>query len=82
MSWNNKTNRPSWTSRDFKRHKPSQKLVNYETHIVFLICEVNQRVILFSCEFCEISKNTFFTEHLRATASVKIEMQGKIMISK
>ena len=26
---------------------------------------------MFSCEFCEISKNTFFTEHLRATASVK-----------
>ena len=25
---------------------------------------------VFSCEFCEISKNTFFTEHLRATASV------------
>ena len=24
---------------------------------------------VFSCEFCEISKNTFFTEHLRATAS-------------
>ena len=24
----------------------------------------------FSCEFCEISKNTFFTEHLQATASV------------
>ena len=24
---------------------------------------------LFSCEFCEISKNTFFTEHLRTTAS-------------
>ena len=23
-----------------------------------------------SCEFCEISKNTFFTEHARATASV------------
>ena len=22
-----------------------------------------------SCEFCEISKNIFFTEHLRATAS-------------
>ena len=22
-----------------------------------------------SCEFCEIFKNTFFTEHLRATAS-------------
>ena len=26
---------------------------------------------VFSSEFCEISKNTFFTEHLRTTASVK-----------
>ena len=25
---------------------------------------------VFSCEFCEISKNNFFTEHLRATAFV------------
>ena len=25
---------------------------------------------VFSCEFCEISKNTFFTEHLRTTASI------------
>ena len=24
---------------------------------------------MFSCEFCEISKNTFFRKHLRATAS-------------
>ena len=24
---------------------------------------------MFSCEFCEISKNTFFTEHFWATAS-------------
>ena len=24
---------------------------------------------VFSCEFCEIFKNTFFIEHLRATAS-------------
>ena len=24
---------------------------------------------MFSCKFCEISKNTFFTEHLRTTAS-------------
>ena len=24
---------------------------------------------VFSCEFCKICKNTFFTEHLRATAS-------------
>ena len=25
---------------------------------------------VFSCEFCEISKNAFFTEHLWATASI------------
>ena len=25
---------------------------------------------MFSCEFCEISKNTFSTEHLKETASV------------
>ena len=25
---------------------------------------------VFSCEFCKISKNTFFTEHLWATASI------------
>ena len=24
---------------------------------------------VFSCEFCEISKNTFFTEHLRTAAT-------------
>ena len=24
---------------------------------------------MFFCEFCKISKNTFFTEHLRTTAS-------------
>ena len=28
---------------------------------------------LFSGEFCEISKNTFFTEHLQTTASVRDE---------
>ena len=29
---------------------------------------------MFSYEFCEISKNTFFTEHLPATASEIIAM--------
>ena len=27
---------------------------------------------VFSCEFCEISKNTFFTEHVWTTASINI----------
>ena len=26
---------------------------------------------VFSCKFCEISKNTFFTEHLRTAASIR-----------
>ena len=29
---------------------------------------------VFSCEFCEISKNTFFTEHLRVAASGSITL--------
>ena len=29
---------------------------------------------VFSCEFCEISKNTFFTEHLRVIASVSTSL--------
>ena len=35
-------------------------------------CNLSKKEILaqvFSCEFCEISKNTIFTEHLRATTS-------------
>ena len=30
---------------------------------------------VFSCEFCEISKITFFTEHLRATASATVNVK-------
>ena len=36
---------------------------------------------VFSCEFCEIFKNTFFTEHLWTTASVWINSK-KIFIIK
>ena len=32
----------------------------------FQACTLAQE---FSCEFCQISKNTFFTEHLWTTAS-------------
>ena len=38
----------------------------------FQVCNFIKKETLaqvFSCEFCEISKNTFFTEHLRTTAS-------------
>ena len=34
----------------------------------------------FSCEFCEISKNTFFTEHLQETAPYTIFNWLKIFV--
>ena len=40
---------------------------------VFEACNFIKKETLaqvFSCEFCEISKNTFFTEHLYTTASI------------
>ena len=39
---------------------------------IFKACNFIKKEFLaqvFSCEFCEISTNTFFTEHLRTTAS-------------
>ena len=37
---------------------------------------------VFSCEFCEIRKNTFFTEHLWTTASVSTSGLGYICLTK
>ena len=34
---------------------------------------------VFSCEFCQISKNTYFTEHLWATAYVTLLNIDQIM---
>ena len=31
---------------------------------------------MFSCEFCEISKNTFFTKHVWTTASSVLQIHG------
>ena len=40
---------------------------NSQENTNFIMKETLAQV--FSCEFCEISKNTFFTEHLWTTAS-------------
>ena len=37
--------------------------------LVYNIIQKQTLTQVFSCEFCEIFKNTFFIEHLRATAS-------------
>ena len=55
-----------------------QYLWQYDSIIVLIILETSACNFIkketlaqvFSCEFCEISKNTFFTGHLWATASV------------
>ena len=33
---------------------------------------------MLSCEFCEVSKNNFFAEHLRATASEINELSERV----
>ena len=41
-------------------------------------CNISEKetlTLVFSCEFCEISKNTFFTEHLWTTASEAAEFR-------
>ena len=37
--------------------------------------------LLFSCEFCEISKNTFFTEHLWTSASISESIKVFLCLS-
>ena len=36
---------------------------------------------VFSSEFCEISKNTFFTEYFRATVSVRFKKKNTFTLS-
>ena len=31
---------------------------------------------VFSCEFCKITKDTFFVEHLRTTASISRDIEN------
>ena len=40
--------------------------------VFFLVNFIKKETLaqVFSCEFCEISKSTFFTEHLWTTASI------------
>ena len=45
-----------------------ESLFNKETQ-AFNFIKIETLAHLFSYEFCEISKNTFFTEHLWETAS-------------
>ena len=40
----------------------------------YFIKKENLTQVFFSCEFWKISKNTFFTEHLRATASERLSV--------
>ena len=41
----------------------------YQSHFLNNAAGLQTPVQVISCEFCEISKNNFFTEHLWGTAS-------------
>ena len=43
-------------------------------------CNFGTLAKVLSCEFCEISKNTFFTEHLWTTASANVRENSFINI--
>ena len=48
--------------------------IKIETLAQVLACnliKIETLVQMFSCKFCEISKNTFFTEHVWAAASME-----------
>ena len=54
---------------DIKVTKPSKfKVANFNLQARNFIKKESLAQV-FSCEFCEISKNTFFTEHLRTATS-------------
>ena len=50
-------------------YKLSNDVIILDLLILFCFCDSGFCVQVFSCEFYEIFKNTFFTEHLRTTAS-------------
>ena len=57
--------------RHLRSFKPTNCLSVFDNFVV--ACNFIKKETLaeeFSCEFCEIFKNTFFTEHLWVTASV------------
>ena len=38
--------------------------------LIKFLFQIKTLALVFSCKFCEFSKNTFFTEHVRTTASI------------
>ena len=42
----------------------SNNFLIYKSILIFSFLIKKRQAQVFSCEFCEISKNTFFTEHL------------------
>ena len=50
-------------------YKLSNDVIILDLLILFCFCDSGFSVQVFSCEFYEIFKNTFFTEHVRTTAS-------------
>ena len=67
----------AWKRQVLQQKQPSE--VFYEKRCSLEACNFIKKESLpqvFTCEFYENSKNTFFTEHLRTTASVATIMKA------
>ena len=73
-----------WNKPFFKYCILLAKLIRLERPLACNFIKKETLAPVFSSEFCKISKNTFFTEHLRTTASVfrkKVPDMRAMMIS-
>ena len=57
------------TSKELKRNMNDGTIVFLMSLLIVFFIKKEVLAQVFSCEFCEFSKNTFLTEFLRAAAS-------------
>ena len=79
--WNGKVNDRSSHRMCFVKENTCQSL--FFNKVAGLTCRPNfinneTQAQMLSCEFCEVSKNTFFAEHLRATASEMNKLNERV----
>ena len=57
------------TSKELKRNMNDGTIVFLMSLLIVFFIKKDALAQVFSCEFCEFSKNTFLTQFLRAAAS-------------
>ena len=56
------------------KHLCQSLYLNKVADLAYNFIKIETLAQVFSCEFCKIAKNTFFTEHIWATASLYIRI--------